>query len=88
MANFNSATGYQWTLLSAASISGFNAADFTLNTSAFSNSLGIGDFYLSATATDVYPEFFPGSRAVDRDAHRGRRRGRGVCPEKAQAGRA
>ena len=59
MANFNSATGYQWTLLSAASISGFNAADFTLNTSAFSNSLGIGDFYLSATATDVYLNFSP-----------------------------
>jgi hypothetical protein len=59
LANFSSAGTYQWTLLSASSISGFNASDFAINTSAFSNSLGSGDFTLSSTATDIYLNFTP-----------------------------
>jgi hypothetical protein len=59
MANFSSAGIYQWTLLSATSISGFNPGDFTVNTSAFSNSLGGGSFFVSASSTDIFLNFTP-----------------------------
>ena len=58
-ATFNSAQSYQWTLLSAASISGFSASDFLLNSSSFSNSLGTGNFYLTSSSTDIYLNFQP-----------------------------
>jgi hypothetical protein len=59
LATFNSAQSYQWTLLSATSISGFSASNFFLNTSAFANSLGVGTFFISANANDVFLNFTP-----------------------------
>jgi hypothetical protein len=58
-ANFSSAGTYQWTLLSASSISGFNASDFMINTSSFANGLGNGTFYVSASSTDIFLDFTP-----------------------------
>jgi hypothetical protein len=58
-ATFNSSQSYQWTLLSASSVSGFNAADFTLNPSAFTNGLAGGSFSLSANGTDIFLNFTP-----------------------------
>jgi len=59
MANFSSAGTYQWTLLSATSISGFNASDFTINTSSFQNGLGGGDFNLTSNGSDIFLNFTP-----------------------------
>jgi hypothetical protein len=58
-ATFNSSIGYQWTLLSAPTVSGFNASDFTLNTGSFTNGLGGGSFSLSGSATDIFLNFTP-----------------------------
>jgi hypothetical protein len=59
MATFNSSTSYQWTLLSATSVTGFNASDFALNAGSFTNSLGVGGFYFSSTGTDIFLNFTP-----------------------------
>jgi len=59
LANFSSAGTYQWTLLSATSISGFNASDFTINTSSFQNGLGIGGFNLTSNGSDIFLNFTP-----------------------------
>jgi hypothetical protein len=58
-ASFNSSGTYQWTLVSAATITGFNASDFTINTRAFANGLGSGSFFLSATGSDIFLNFTP-----------------------------
>jgi hypothetical protein len=58
-ATFNMGQSYQWTLASAASITGFSSSDFTLNTASFSNGLGGGSFSLSANSTDIYMNFTP-----------------------------
>jgi len=58
-ANFNLSQGYQWTLLSAGSISGFNASDFTITTPSFANSPGIGNFFVSSSGNDVFLNFTP-----------------------------
>jgi hypothetical protein len=59
LATFNSAQPYSWTLLSATSIAGFSASDFLVNTSSFTNSLGVGVFSLSANSTDIFLNFTP-----------------------------
>jgi hypothetical protein len=59
LANFSASGTYQWTLLSAASISGFNPSDFSINTSSFTNSLGSGSFFVSANSTDIFLNFTP-----------------------------
>jgi hypothetical protein len=60
LANFSSSGTYQWTLLTATtSISGFNASDFAINTSAFANGLGAGTFFVSANSNDLYLNFTP-----------------------------
>jgi hypothetical protein len=59
MANFSSSGTYQWTLLSAGTVSGFNASDFTINDSSFTNSIGIGGFFVSASGTDIFLNFTP-----------------------------
>ena len=46
-ANFTATLSYSWTILSAASITGFSASDFSINTSAFQNSLAGGSFSLA-----------------------------------------
>jgi PEP-CTERM motif len=60
LANFSSGSSYQWTILSSTNpITGFNASDFTINTSAFANSLGIGSFFLSSNSNDIFLNFTP-----------------------------
>ncbi len=59
LATFNMAQSYQWTLLSAASITGFNPADFTINASAFTNGLGGGIFTITGNSTDIFLNFTP-----------------------------
>jgi hypothetical protein len=59
MANFLSSGTYQWTLLSAGTVSGFNASDFTINDSSFTNSIGIGGFFVSASGSDIFLNFTP-----------------------------
>ena len=59
LATFNMSQTYQWTLLSAASLTGFSTTDFTLNTASFANSLGGGAFSLSSNATSIFLNFTP-----------------------------
>jgi hypothetical protein len=59
LATFNMSQTYQWTLLAAASLTGFSTADFTLNTVPFANSLGGGTFSLSSNATSIFLNFTP-----------------------------
>ena len=59
LASFNSSQSYQWTLLSAASVTNFNAADFSLDLSGFTNGLGGGTFSLSANSSDIFLNFTP-----------------------------
>ena len=57
LAGFNPAANYTWSILSASNpISGFNAANFTLNTSAFTtyNNLNGGLFSLEATNNELF----------------------------------
>jgi len=58
-ATFNMSQSYTWTLASAASVTGFSASDFTLNTSAFTNGLGGGGFSLSSNGSDIFLNFTP-----------------------------
>ena len=58
-ANFNMTQSYSWTLISAGSISGFNAADFTVNTSAFQNPLGGGSFVVGEIGNTLTLDFTP-----------------------------
>jgi hypothetical protein len=59
LASFSPTGTYQWTLVSATMITGFNPSDFRIDTRAFSNGLGSGSFFLSATGTDIYLNFTP-----------------------------
>jgi fibronectin-binding autotransporter adhesin len=59
MANFSLSGTYRWTLLSAASISGFNPSDFTINTSLFANAPGTAGFFVTADSTDIFLNFTP-----------------------------
>jgi len=59
LANFNPAQPYSWTLVSAGSISGFNPADFSFNTSAFQNSLGGGSFSMGQLGNSLTLNFVP-----------------------------
>jgi hypothetical protein len=59
LATFSSASSYQWTLVSAGSLSGFNASDFVINTGSFSNSLGTGGFYVAQNGNSIDLDFTP-----------------------------
>ena len=58
-ASINLGQSYQWTLLSAGSISGFNASDFTIDSSLFSNGVGGGSFSLTDSGTSLMLNFSP-----------------------------
>jgi len=58
-ANFSSLLPYTWTILSAGSITGFSASDFTINTSAFLNSTGGGAFSLVQAGNNIDLDFTP-----------------------------
>jgi len=60
LANFNSALGYSWTLLSAGSISGFSPTLFSVDsTSDFQNTLGGGTFTVSESGNTLMLNFSP-----------------------------
>jgi PEP-CTERM motif-containing protein len=59
LANFNSTQSYSWTLVSAGSISGFNSADFSINTSAFQNSLNGGSLLVGENGNSLTLNFTP-----------------------------
>jgi hypothetical protein len=59
LATFNNSSSYQWTLVSAGSLSGFSASDFVINTGSFSNSLGIGGFYVAQNGNSIDLDFTP-----------------------------
>jgi fibronectin-binding autotransporter adhesin len=59
LANFNPMQAYSWTLVSAGSISGFNSADFSFNTSAFQNPLNGGTFLVGEVGSTLTLNFTP-----------------------------
>jgi T5SS/PEP-CTERM-associated repeat protein/autotransporter-associated beta strand protein len=59
VSDFNSASSYSWTVLTAGTIPGFSPADFVVDTSGFSNSLGGGSFFLVQTGNQLELDFSP-----------------------------
>ena len=59
MATFNNSLPYTWTLLTSGNLSGFNASDFAINDSSFTNSLGIGSFFVSSAGNSIFLNFTP-----------------------------
>jgi autotransporter-associated beta strand protein len=57
--NFNSATPYTWTLLTASSISGFAANDFSVNTAHFQNTFAPGFFQVGQSGNTLTLDFTP-----------------------------
>ena len=59
-ADFNDAIGQDWlNAESSGGISGFDPAEFTVNTAAFSNNLGGGNFSVAEEGNQVYLTFTP-----------------------------
>jgi autotransporter-associated beta strand protein len=59
-ANFSTAVSNSWMFASSTSpITGFNASDFTFNTSGFLNGVGTGNFFVSETGNDLFLNFTP-----------------------------
>ncbi len=59
MLNFNAASTYQWTLVSALSISGFNPALFNVDTSLLQNGISTGQFFVSQSGGSLLLNFTP-----------------------------
>ncbi len=59
LANFSASQSYQWTLVSAASISGFAPSDFAINTASFTNGIGSGSFFVTDSGTALFLDFTP-----------------------------
>jgi hypothetical protein len=57
--NFSSSSSYSWTLVSAGSITGFNAGDFIIDSSNFTNGTGTGSFFVSQAGNDLLLNFTP-----------------------------
>jgi hypothetical protein len=57
--NFNPALPYSWTLVSAASITGFDSSDFAFNLTNFQNPIGAGSFFVSQSGGDLMLNFTP-----------------------------
>jgi autotransporter-associated beta strand protein len=57
--NFSATNAYSWTLVSAGSISGFNANAFSFNLGNFTNSTGIGSFFVSQSGNNLMLNFTP-----------------------------
>ena len=59
-ANFDDTADYQWLIAqSSAGISGFDPAEFTVDTTAFANNVGSGQFGLAQEGNQVYLTFTP-----------------------------
>jgi hypothetical protein len=60
VSDFSSSTPYAWTIASsAAGITGFAANKFVVTTPNFSNSLGIGSFFVTQSGNDLILNFSP-----------------------------
>jgi hypothetical protein len=60
VADFNASNGYAWLIAHTDGITGFNAANISINTVNFTNSLGAtGAFNVSAVGNDIYLNFSP-----------------------------
>jgi autotransporter-associated beta strand protein len=59
LANFNSSLSYTWTLVTAGSIAGFSANDFSVTTTAFQNVLGGGGFSVGEAGNMLTLNFTP-----------------------------
>jgi T5SS/PEP-CTERM-associated repeat protein/autotransporter-associated beta strand protein len=60
VADFSSSSGYVWTIFSSSGgITGFNANEFTIDTSGFANSLGTGAFYVVQSGNQIQLDFSP-----------------------------
>jgi fibronectin-binding autotransporter adhesin len=58
--NFNASSAYSWEFATAANpIAGFNASDFTLNTTGFANATSGGFFSLTETGNNLFLNFTP-----------------------------
>jgi hypothetical protein len=57
--NFNPASSYSWTFATSTSITSFNAADFNIITSGFSNGTGGGVFSVSKVGNNLDLNFTP-----------------------------
>jgi autotransporter-associated beta strand protein len=59
LASFNSTQSYTWTLLTAGSISGFNATAFQVDTTGFQNATGGGSFFVTESGNTLDLNFTP-----------------------------
>jgi autotransporter-associated beta strand protein len=60
VSDFSSSSGYSWLIASAAGgVTGFNAANFNINLSNFSNDLGTGSFSVTNVANNIFLNFSP-----------------------------
>lgn len=60
VSDFSSSNSYSWLLFdSAAGMAGFSPSLFNINTMAFTNSLGTGNFFVSQSGTQVFLNFTP-----------------------------
>jgi hypothetical protein len=59
LANFNSSLSYTWTLVTAGSIAGFSANDFSVTTTAFQNAFGSGVFSVGEAGNMLTLNFTP-----------------------------
>jgi autotransporter-associated beta strand protein len=59
LATFNAASTYQWTLISATTISGFAANDFVIDASGFQNPLMGGGFSIAQSGNTLVLDFTP-----------------------------
>jgi autotransporter-associated beta strand protein len=57
--DFNNTMPYSWVIASATGITGFDPNAFMLDATGFSNSLGIGSFFLSQSGNDLLLNFTP-----------------------------
>jgi hypothetical protein len=55
--NFDNTQNYTWLIATASSLSGFDASEFTIDTSGFSNGKGSGGFVVSQSGNNVYLQF-------------------------------
>lgn len=58
-ANFVASNSYSWSIASATSLTGFNAAAFTINATNFTNALNGGVFSLSTSGSNLLLNFTP-----------------------------
>ncbi|HVU17422.1 MAG TPA: PEP-CTERM sorting domain-containing protein [Candidatus Didemnitutus sp.] len=59
VSDFSSSTGYAWTLFTSTGLTNFAANRFAIDTTNFSNSLGLGGFAIVQSGNDIILDFSP-----------------------------